>query len=114
MNEAKIPLEKTIVAQIMKRLQALGCGFVYKTHGSAYQKTGLPDIVAICHSGRFVGLEVKRPKIGRLTALQARTLNDINRAGGYACVVTSADEAELAVRFADSGIDIKEEYRGQT
>ena len=103
MSETKIPLERVIVGQIVERLKAEGYAFVCKTHGSAYQISGLPDLLVIGHSGRFVGLEVKRPEIGRLTAIQAATLNRINHAGGYAAVVTSADEAVQAMRSADSG-----------
>lgn len=110
MSETKIPLERVIVGQIVERLKAEGFSFVCKTHGSAYQISGLPDLLVIGHSGRFVGLEVKRPEIGRLTAIQAATLNRINHAGGYAAVVTSADEAVQAMRSADSGYPM-EDYK---
>lgn len=47
--------------------------------------TGLGDILA-CWEGRLVSLEVKAPG-GRLSALQASILRDIQRAGGRGAVV---------------------------
>lgn len=101
--EEKIPLEKVIVDAIMKELKSDGYTFVRKSHGSAYARAGLPDIVVIGRNGRFIGLECKRPKIGRLTSLQAKTLNKISDAGGYAAVVTSVTEAMVAMHQAEHG-----------
>ncbi|MBR2697821.1 MAG: VRR-NUC domain-containing protein [Clostridia bacterium] len=103
MSESKIPLERVIVGQIVERLKAEGYSFVCKTHGSAYQISGLPDLLVIGRSGRFVGLEVKRPEIGRLTPIQAATLDRITEAGGYAAVVTSVEEAMDAMARAEAG-----------
>ena len=97
MSEERIPLEKTIVARIVGKLKLAGYPFVYKTHGSAYQMSGIPDITTIARNGRFVGLEVKRPKLGRLTPIQAATLDRITEAGGYAAGVTSVEEAMEAM-----------------
>lgn len=99
--DEKIPLEKVIVDTIIKKLKADGYSFVRKSHGSAYARAGLPDIVVIGQTGRFIGLECKRPKVGRLTTLQAKTLTKISRAGGYAAVVTSVEEAMIAMRQAE-------------
>lgn len=110
MNEKQIPLEKTIVNAIMTWIKAKGYPFVYKTHGSAYQRTGIPDITLVDRNGRFVGLEVKRPRLGRLTAIQAATLNAINKGGGFAAVVTSLEEAQAAVTAAENG-EAGKEYK---
>ena len=110
MNEAKIPLEKTIVNGIMTWIKVRNYPFVYKTHGSAYQRTGIPDITLVGMNGRFIGLEVKRPRLGRLTAIQALTLNAINKAGGYAAVVTSLEEAQAAILAAENG-EAGKEYK---
>lgn len=93
-----IPLEKTIEDAIKRYLKSAGIWYV-KTHGGPYQSIGLPDVVCIVN-GRFVGLEVKRPKFGRLTDLQRSTIKRINEKGGYACVVTSAEEARRAIDAA--------------
>ena len=98
----KIPLERAITDGIMR--WAKGAGYwAVKIHGAAYQTAGLPDIVAIDRKGRFVGLEVKRPKIGKVTELQKRTLENINLGGGYAVVVRSVADAALAMADSEEG-----------
>jgi hypothetical protein len=87
------PLEKTIVAAIMRALKERGVWAV-KTHGGQYQVSGLPDIIAIAPgTGRFLGIEVKRPGVGRLTDLQKITLSRINEHGGIAGVAYSVEDA---------------------
>ena len=108
MKEQQIPLEKVIVNGIMAWIKKQDYPFVYKTHGSAYQRTGIPDITLVGRNGRFIGLEVKRPKVGRLTAIQALTLNAINAGGGFAAVVTNLEEAQAAILAAETGEKGKE------
>lgn len=89
-----IPLEKTIVTAIVKALKAHGVKWCLKTHGGQYQSAGIPDILTIApDTGRLIGIEVKRPKIGRLTELQAAQLRRIEEAGGVAGVATDVDSA---------------------
>ena len=91
-----IPLEREITNKIMEWLKKSGYWAV-KIHGAAYQTAGLPDIVAIDRKGRFVGLDVKRPEVGKATELQKRTLENINMGGGYAVVVRSVADAQDAM-----------------
>lgn len=98
----KIPLERAITDTILKWLKREGYWAV-KIHGAAYQTAGLPDIVAIDRKGRFVGLEVKRPMIGKVTRLQEKTLQDINLGGGYAVVVRSLEDAQAAIIASEDG-----------
>ena len=107
-----IPLEKVIVNDILKWLKQSGYKFIHKTHGSAYAPAGLPDIITIDRYGRFVGLECKRPKVGRLTQLQAKVLDEINSAGGYAVVVHSVSEARDALASSEAGFDYDGRWRG--
>ena len=101
--DERIPLESVIVKDIMNWLKKTGgYTFLYKSHGSAYARSGLPDIVVIDKNGRFVGLECKRPEIGRLTLLQVKILNQISEAGGYAAVVHSVEEAAEAMRASEA------------
>ena len=96
------PLEKTIVAAIMRALKARGVRWMLKTHGGPYQASGLPDIIAIAPgTGRFLGIEVKRPG-GRVTDLQKATLARINEAGGVAGVAYCTEDA-LALLMRASG-----------
>lgn len=97
-----IPLERTITDGIMAWLKKEGYWAV-KIHGAAYQTAGLPDIVAIDRRGRFVGLEVKRPQIGKVTKLQRRTLENINMGGGYAVVSRSIEDAMGAMAASEAG-----------
>ena len=106
--ESRIPLEKTIVEQIMRRLKVMKLPFVIKTHGGPFQAAGIPDIVLIARNGRFVGLEVKRPCFGVVSELQKAMLRRINRAGGYGCVVYSPEDAALALDRANIGLQAPE------
>ena len=99
----KIPLENAITKAIMLWLKANGY-YAVKIHGAAYQTSGLPDIIAIDRKGRMVGLEVKRPVMGKVTELQKRTLEEINLHGGYAVVVRSVEDAKQALERSEAGL----------
>jgi hypothetical protein len=102
-NGQAVPLEATIVSAIIKALKAQGI-FVVKTHGGAFQMAGLPDLILIAPvTGRFVGIEVKRPVLGVVTELQKAILRKINQAGGYGCVAYSVVESLEFVKKADAG-----------
>lgn len=85
-------MEKEIVAAILRHLKARPRCFAWKTHGGMYGTAGIPDIIA-CMDGRFYAFEVKQPG-GRLTRLQAVTLEKMEAAGGVAVMVTSVDEVK--------------------
>lgn len=97
----EIPLESAIVADIMRELKRLG-GWWIKTHGGAFQVSGIPDIIG-CYRGRFCGLEVKRPRVGRPTKLQLFVLEAIRQAGGLAEIVTSVDEVRRVLEVDNNG-----------
>ena len=93
-------LERDIVAAIKRYLATLGEDvFFWKEHGGPYGASGVPDIIC-CYRGRFLGLEAKLPG-GRLTALQKRALEKINRAGGIARRVESVDDVKALIAQAD-------------
>ena len=62
-----------------------------------YGRSGVPDIIA-CARGRFIAIECKAGK-GKLTALQARELENISKAGGLSYCVdeTGLDDLEAAI-----------------
>lgn len=101
---ANIPLETEITKAIINRLRGMGVRYLFKSAGNAYQRSGLPDIIGIVPDGPgrglFFGMEVKRPKVGRVTAIQTKTLRDIVDAGGFAWIVRSPDEAEQVLKNA--------------
>ena len=93
-------LERDIVAAIKRYLTSLGSDvFFWKEHGGPYGTSGVPDIIC-CYKGRFLGLEAKLPG-GKLTELQKRALDKINRAGGIARRVESVDDVKDIIRQAD-------------
>ena len=89
-------LERDIATAIKRYLASLGSDvFFWKEHGSVYGTNGVPDIIC-CYKGRFLGLECKLPG-GRLTKLQKRTIEKINRAGGVACRVESVEDVKRVI-----------------
>lgn len=63
--------------------------------GKRFIRFGYPgsaDWLGICHDGRFLAVECKRPRGGRLTAEQRDFLACIRRYGGVALVVTGVDD----------------------
>lgn len=72
--------------------------FVWKVQTGPYARQGVPDICAII-DGRFYGLEVKRPYVGRLSRIQQATIEAIEKAGGRAGVVTWPEDAERIIRL---------------
>lgn len=93
-------LEKDIVAAIRRYLGTLGEDvFFWKEHGGPYGVSGVPDIIC-CYKGRFLGLEAKLPG-SRLTPLQRRALEKINRAGGIARRVESVEDVKAVIAQAD-------------
>ena len=93
-------LERDIVAAIKRYLLTLGDAvFFWKEHGGPYGCAGIPDIIC-CYKGRFIGLECKLPG-GRLTELQKRAIEKINRAGGIACRVESEEDVKRVIERVD-------------
>jgi hypothetical protein len=90
-------------ARIVKKIQALITkqgGRCFKIHGgdNPFQEAGIPDILA-CYRGWFIGLEVKQPG-EEPSPLQRKVLNEIERAGGIALVVsTVAEVASLLAKL---------------
>ena len=103
-NRTSKQLESAIVKQIMDMLKRKGYP-AWKINGNGYQRKGLPDIITIGRNGRFIGLEVKRPKPSGYcaTALQVATIRQINAGGGFACVVRSVGAANAALWMAEDG-----------
>ena len=57
---------------------------------------GIPDILML-NRRRFYALEIKLSG-KKPTPIQVYTIKEINQAGGFACVVTSIDEALYAIK----------------
>ena len=76
--------ETKVKRKVADALKQLGVYYFYPVTGG-YGKSGVPDIVW-CYEGRFFGIECKAGK-GKVTALQARNLEEIAAAGGIAAVI---------------------------
>ncbi|MBR4538499.1 MAG: VRR-NUC domain-containing protein [Clostridia bacterium] len=102
-------LERDIVAAIKRYLLTLGSDvFFWKEHGGPYGTSGIPDII-ICYKGRFIGMECKLPG-GRLTELQKRALDKINRAGGIARRVESVADAMEIIQQVENEMAARPGY----
>lgn len=92
-------LEKALEKEIKEYL-TFTKAFWYKTHGSVYTVSGLPDIIC-CIRGKFVGIEVKRPdkSKARHSDVQKVQKDCIERAGG---VYILANDFESFKKEVDS------------
>lgn len=61
----------------------------FKHWAGAYSQKGIPDIIASV-KGRFVGIEVKASN-GKPSPLQIRTIDLINKSGGYGVILYPKD-----------------------
>lgn len=91
-----IPKESYFQKKIMDYLKELKCGgtpiFYWKEQaGMGFQRNGIPDVLVLIR-GRLFGFEVKRPFIGKLSDIQIATIEEMNKAGGCANVVSYVHE----------------------
>lgn len=84
--------EKKVENSIKRYLDGLGAYHI-KIHGSAYMPAGTPDILA-CIGGKFIGIEVKKPKGGVVSELQKLKIKQIKSAGGVAFVARSLEDVK--------------------
>lgn len=64
-------------------------GYYEKRHGSAFTKSGLPDL-HVCIYGSSIEVEIKAEG-GRVSELQKFMIRQINEAGGNAVVIRPSD-----------------------
>ena len=87
--------ESDLITKIKKYLKDINNLFYWKEHGGMYGTAGIPDII-VCYRGRFIAFEVKAGK-NKPTVLQAITIKQIIKAGGYAMVVRTVDEVKQVI-----------------
>ena len=90
---AQLPEESTFQHRIMRHLKALRdngripvSSIFWKNTSGAYARGGLPDITLII-DGKHYAFVVKRSFVGTLSALQKKTIEELNAAGAVAGVV---------------------------
>lgn len=89
---------KAIIKATGIKLQRIntGCFTVGEGRNRRFIRTadaGTCDFEGYDNRGRFVAIECKRPRGGRLSPAQAERIADINRKGGVAFVAHSGEEA---------------------
>jgi Arc/MetJ-type ribon-helix-helix transcriptional regulator len=93
-----IPKESYYQKKILEALrEAFPEGRWRKNAASAEQQSGEPDIDGVI-SGLFIAIEVKRPLLGAVSALQEKAIQEIREAEGCATVCCYPDEAVETVR----------------
>lgn len=85
--------ELTTRTAIVRALRRAGAWTIVTT---GVAQAGAPDLL-VCYLGRFIALEVKADKGGRVSPQQSLMLRKIEAAGGTAQVVRSVDEALKAL-----------------
>ena len=84
--------EKSVLDACRRELKRRGAWYMKtQSGGRSGGRRGLPDLIA-CHRGRFLGIETKRPRGGRVSPLQRLELEAITGAGGVSMVVRSVEE----------------------
>ncbi len=90
----EIPKESYYQTKIIKYLRAnYPQALIWKAAAGAYSYCGIPDICMV-YGGRYFGLEVKRPFVGKISPIQLQTIRKIREAGGIAGIVTSIEEVK--------------------
>ncbi|HCQ5570142.1 TPA: VRR-NUC domain-containing protein [Clostridioides difficile] len=95
--------EKQFENKVKKFLKEQGCWFIKYWGGSAYTKSGIPDLL-VCCSGKFIGIEVKGDK-GKASELQKYNIKEIEKAGGIGIILYPKDFD----RFKKMILEIKKE-----
>ena len=105
--------EKDVIQQVKQvikltgiKLQRIntGCFVVGSGVNRRFIKTaeaGTCDFEGYDKHGRFIAVECKRPKVGRLSPAQKERIADINEKGGLAFVATSGQEVLETLRVND-------------
>ena len=101
------PLEKHIVANIMRALRARSGVVVRKRHGTAMGVAGDPDLYGSIN-GKHFEIEVKRPDgPSQLTILQTQRLLEWKMAGAIVGVARSVDEALQILGFVEPNEQVR-------
>ena len=93
-----IPKESKFQSDIIKWIKKnYPKAFVWKAAAGSYSRCGIPDICCVI-DGQYYGFEVKRPLIGKATAIQIKTLEQIKVAGGVAEIVSYIEDVERIIK----------------
>lgn len=86
-----MPLEKDLEKKLIKKVEAKGC-LTYKFESPGHR--GVPDRIVISPSGIVYFVELKKPKTGRLSALQKWNIAQIKAHDGHIYTINNDKELE--------------------
>jgi len=84
--------ETAVRKQITAYFRSLGAVVLIADRRPDSHNKGAPDLT-ICLNGKFIGIEVKRPKKAKISQAQPEKVEAIRAAGGIAGIVKSVEEA---------------------
>lgn len=91
--QKNVPLESALQKKILNYLKKREDCVCWKVHNGMYCQGGVPDIICI-KEGMFYGFEVKRPWVGKPSALQLNMKRAIERVGGTMAMVSWVEEVK--------------------
>ena len=86
--------EADIVRKMLTTLNSIPGVFALRTHGSAMQLRGTPDILG-CAYGQFFAIEAKRDPYARPSAAQRYVLDQFDQAGAKTFVSCDPSAQEV-------------------
>ena len=92
---------------VVDQLKSMGAYYFYPITGG-YGASGVPDIVA-CYQGKFIGIECKADRTKKPTALQLKTMKEIEEQGGKCFVVYDDETIQEVVDYITE--ELVEYYR---
>ena len=100
--EKHVPLETEFQDRIIKYLnKTFPDAEVWKQANGVYSSlNGLPD-VAMLYRGQYYAFEVKRPFVGKVTAIQRITIRRLKKAGGKVYVVIYVSDVENVAKSSE-------------
>ena len=96
-RKRKVQSEKIIQANIVAWLRSNGISCDVITL-NAYNSGGISDIVGCLPDGKFLSIEVKRPKVGKLTKLQEKWIEEKLKSNAVSIVAHSVDEVQQLLK----------------
>lgn len=93
--------EAGLRARVLRAIRHLHGSQCWGWPASAFTGSGHPDLFG-CYRGSFFGLELKT-RTGRATQRQKLALIGIRKAGGYAWIVRTVEQALIAMAYIECG-----------
>lgn len=76
--------------------------YVRKVTQGPYSEGGIADLMVVIR-GKYIGLEVKRPVVGKPSKLQLENKRLVKSAGGVYAIVRWPEEADAVIRYVIGG-----------